>query len=162
MVELRAEFAMAARKAGRTYSQLIEEILELTVSRSYADKPLVQLGLHGLAKSSIERQRFAANRPNESPNCAKRPVFWHFSLPTLGQVGYTRERSTRFKTGPSHPSSCYGGNVTFQVGDKVIYPNHGLGIVERIEEKTILGTTCGFFHCASCPTTRRAGSGCER
>jgi len=36
--------------------------------------------------------------------------------------------------------------VSFQVGDKVIYPNHGLGIVEKIEEKTILGTTCGFFH----------------
>jgi CarD family transcriptional regulator len=36
--------------------------------------------------------------------------------------------------------------VTFQVGDKVIYPNHGLGIVQRIEEKTILGTTCGFYH----------------
>jgi len=36
--------------------------------------------------------------------------------------------------------------VTFKVGDKVIYPNHGLGIVERIEEKTILGTTCGFYH----------------
>jgi len=36
--------------------------------------------------------------------------------------------------------------VTFKVGDKVIYPNHGLGIVERIEEKTILGTTTGFFH----------------
>jgi len=31
-----------------------------------------------------------------------------------------------------------GGTVTFQVGDKVIYPNHGLGIVERIEDKTIL------------------------
>ena len=43
-------------------------------------------------------------------------------------------------------TACNGGNVTFQVGDKVIYPNHGLGIVERIEEKTILGTTCGFFH----------------
>src|SRR5947207_8203311 len=39
-----------------------------------------------------------------------------------------------------------GGLVTFEVGDKVIYPNHGLGIVERIEEKTILGTTCGFYH----------------
>ena len=39
-----------------------------------------------------------------------------------------------------------GGHVTFQVGDKVIYPNHGLGVVERIEEKTILGTTCGFYH----------------
>jgi CarD family transcriptional regulator len=36
--------------------------------------------------------------------------------------------------------------VTFQIGDKVIYPNHGLGIVQRIEEKTILGTTCGFYH----------------
>jgi CarD family transcriptional regulator len=36
--------------------------------------------------------------------------------------------------------------VSFQVGDKVIYPNHGLGVVEKIEEKTILGTTCGFFH----------------
>src|SRR4051812_37218645 len=42
--------------------------------------------------------------------------------------------------------TCNGGNVTFQVGHKVIYPNHGLGIVERVEEKTILGTTCGFFH----------------
>jgi len=36
--------------------------------------------------------------------------------------------------------------VTFEVGDKVIYPNHGLGIIQRIEEKTILGTTCGFYH----------------
>jgi CarD family transcriptional regulator len=36
--------------------------------------------------------------------------------------------------------------VSFDVGDKVIYPNHGLGVVERIETKTILGTTCGFYH----------------
>ncbi len=36
--------------------------------------------------------------------------------------------------------------MTFEIGDKVIYPNHGLGIVERIEDKTILGTTCGFYH----------------
>ena len=64
----------------------------------------------------------------------------------LGHVGYTRGCSSRSKGRSFHPTSCYGGNVTFQVGDKVIYPNHGLGIVERIEEKTILGTTCGFFH----------------
>tara|TARA_B100000678_G_scaffold288979_1_gene298541 strand:- start:635 stop:1324 length:690 start_codon:yes stop_codon:yes gene_type:complete len=38
-----------------------------------------------------------------------------------------------------------GGNVAFDVGDKVIYPNHGLGVVETIEEKTIMGTTCGFY-----------------
>jgi len=35
--------------------------------------------------------------------------------------------------------------VTFQLGDKVIYPNHGLGVVEKIETKTIMGTTCGFY-----------------
>ena len=36
--------------------------------------------------------------------------------------------------------------MTFHVGEKVIYPNHGLGVVEGIETKTILGTTCGFYH----------------
>ena len=35
--------------------------------------------------------------------------------------------------------------LEFEVGDKVIYPNHGLGVVEEIETKTILGTTCGFY-----------------
>ena len=35
--------------------------------------------------------------------------------------------------------------MTFQVGEKVIYPNHGLGVIELIETKTILGTTCGFY-----------------
>ncbi len=42
--------------------------------------------------------------------------------------------------------SWNGGHVSFSVGDKVIYPNHGLGVVEKVEEKTILGTTCGFYH----------------
>ncbi|MXY18318.1 MAG: CarD family transcriptional regulator [Acidobacteria bacterium] len=35
--------------------------------------------------------------------------------------------------------------LEFEVGDKVIYPNHGVGTVTRIETKTILGTTCGFY-----------------
>jgi CarD family transcriptional regulator len=35
--------------------------------------------------------------------------------------------------------------VAFEIGDKVIYPNHGLGIIERVETKTIMGTTCGFY-----------------
>jgi len=38
-----------------------------------------------------------------------------------------------------------GGHLEFEVGDKVIYPNHGLGLVDKIEEKTILGTTCRFY-----------------
>src|SRR6185295_3550872 len=42
-------------------------------------------------------------------------------------------------------SSAVGGHVAFEIGDKVIYPNHGLGIIERIETKTIMGTTCGFY-----------------
>lgn len=35
--------------------------------------------------------------------------------------------------------------LQFEVGDKVIYPNQGLGVVERIETKTVMGTTCGFY-----------------
>ena len=35
--------------------------------------------------------------------------------------------------------------MQFNIGDKVIYPNHGLGVIEKIETKTILGTTCGFY-----------------
>ena len=35
--------------------------------------------------------------------------------------------------------------MKFEVGDKVIYPNHGLGVVERIENRTIMGTTLGFY-----------------
>src|ERR1041385_2667616 len=50
-------------------------------------------------------------------------------------------RSQSFRTS----SNYSGGNVAFDIGDKVIYPNHGLGIVERIETKTIMGTTCGFY-----------------
>ena len=38
-----------------------------------------------------------------------------------------------------------GVMLEFEVGDKVIYPNHGVGVVKRIETKTILGTTCGFY-----------------
>ena len=35
--------------------------------------------------------------------------------------------------------------MEFEIGDKVIYPNHGIGVVKQIETKTILGTTCGFY-----------------
>ena len=50
--------------------------------------------------------------------------------------------------------------MTFEVGDKVIYPNHGLGIVERIEEKTILGTTCGFYHLRIVANVQGENDGC--
>ena len=35
--------------------------------------------------------------------------------------------------------------LQFEIGDKVIYPNQGLGVVEQIEIRTIMGTTCGFY-----------------
>jgi CarD family transcriptional regulator len=68
-----------------------------------------------------------------------------FSVVKGPRGGYTRRVPHASIPGAFHflPN---GGLVTFQVGDKVIYPNHGLGVVERIEEKTILGTTCGFYH----------------
>ena len=71
---------------------------------------------------------------------------WPFIVDFGLDVSYSHGCCSRHETGPTTNLTCYGGNVTFQVGDKVIYPNHGLGIVERVEEKTILGTTCRFFH----------------
>src|SRR5437867_1506106 len=72
------------------------------------------------------------------------PIFQPFPLKTALQIGYTEGTAGTIR--PSILRFLTGGTVTFEVGDKVIYPNHGLGIVERIEEKTILGTTCGFYH----------------
>jgi len=75
----------------------------------------------------------------------KAPISGRLSLCSASRVGYTHKTAGTFSA--FHTARCLlGGTVTFQVGDKVIYPNHGLGIVERIEEKTILGTTCGFYH----------------
>ena len=33
----------------------------------------------------------------------------------------------------------------FQVGDKVVYPMHGAGVIESIEEKEILGETRSYY-----------------
>ena len=49
------------------------------------------------------------------------------------------------QNGSLYSVSAQGEFLEFEVGDKVIYPNHGLGMVDRIEEKTILGTTCRFY-----------------
>ena len=35
--------------------------------------------------------------------------------------------------------------LPFKVGDKVIYPNQGIGVIEGVETRTIMGTTCGFY-----------------
>ena len=73
----------------------------------------------------------------------KNAVFKAISVVFGLSAGYTEWTASALLAFHSAPR---GEPVTFQVGDKVIYPNHGLGIVERIEDKTILGTTCGFFH----------------
>jgi CarD family transcriptional regulator len=72
-------------------------------------------------------------------NREKRLFFGHFSL--IGHQNCVILKGLLAPLEPSIPCFLTGGTVTFEVGDKVIYPNHGLGIVERIEEKTILGTT---------------------
>ncbi len=33
----------------------------------------------------------------------------------------------------------------YQIGDKVVYPMHGAGIIDRIEEKTILGESRRYY-----------------
>ena len=62
-------------------------------------------------------------------------------------IRYNVETFLRAETQPSPflYDTQPGGHVAFEIGDKVIYPNHGLGVIERIETKTIMGTTCGFY-----------------
>ncbi|MEH7758462.1 CarD family transcriptional regulator, partial [Bacillus pumilus] len=33
----------------------------------------------------------------------------------------------------------------FQIGDKIVYPMHGAGVIEGMEEKEILGKTEEYF-----------------
>jgi CarD family transcriptional regulator len=46
-----------------------------------------------------------------------------------------------FLPAPPHgecPFGCFmNGHLSFQVGDKVVYPNHGVGIIEQISSRTI-------------------------
>src|SRR5438093_235768 len=76
----------------------------------------------------------------------KQAFFCRFSLLFWRFPRYTRKTFERYFRAFFNPPQTGGTNVTFEVGDKVIYPNQGLGVVTRIEEKTILGTTCGFYH----------------
>ena len=36
--------------------------------------------------------------------------------------------------------------VSFKIGQKVVYPNHGVGVVEKIEESVINDSEHNFFH----------------
>jgi CarD family transcriptional regulator len=35
--------------------------------------------------------------------------------------------------------------LEFKVGDKVVYPNHGVGVIEQVAEKSIAGATSSFY-----------------
>ncbi len=37
------------------------------------------------------------------------------------------------------------GNLAFQVGDKVVYPNHGVGVIEQISSRTIGPSVQKFY-----------------
>jgi len=38
-----------------------------------------------------------------------------------------------------------GGDLMFSVGDKVVYPMHGAGVIEAIEEKEVLGKKRKYY-----------------
>ena len=162
----KAEFAMAARKSGRTYTQLIEEIVELALARyggpesASARRPprdlvirpqpvavdAVTLRSRRLVRSSGGGRPRTVRVRRVGKNRAKKwPIFAAFSLPGGPGLRLYFDALLVWRT-PNLLTLLSGGHVTFQVGDKVIYPNHGLGVVQGIETKTILGTTCGFYH----------------
>src|SRR5882724_11399779 len=48
-------------------------------------------------------------------------------------VGYTQEVPAR----PSGEVPSMNGDRVFHIGDRVVYPNHGVGIIEQISSRTI-------------------------
>ena len=42
-------------------------------------------------------------------------------------------------------ASDKGGFFVFSIGDKVLYPMHGAGVIERIEDREVLGETVRFY-----------------
>src|SRR5688572_15205072 len=94
----------------------------------------------------LRRAAASTGRATTRAEVPKMPGFRAILVVSNGASGLYSSLQFPARDRSYHQPSCYGGHVTFQVGDKVIYPNHGLGIVERTEEKTILGTTCGVFH----------------
>ena len=95
------------------------------------------------ARNPSEPTRNLRNRRSLSPE----PIdLQAFPLIFRSRFGYTVKTFLLVESQPVRRStSALGGHVAFEIGDKVIYPNHGLGIIERIETKTIMGTTCGFY-----------------
>ena len=47
------------------------------------------------------------------------------------------------------PNFCHhllpGGSVNFKVGDKVVYPNHGVGVIEDLKRRTIGDIETSFY-----------------
>src|SRR5437899_11608068 len=39
---------------------------------------------------------------------------------------------------------------TFEIGDKVVYPNHGVGIIEKISNRLVAGKFERFYHLRIC------------
>lgn len=44
-----------------------------------------------------------------------------------------------------HGARALGGAGMFQVGDKVVYPMHGAGVIEAIEEREVLGARRTYY-----------------
>lgn len=54
----------------------------------------------------------------------------------------------RVRLGFSHSryfNSISGGSMDFNLGDKVVYPNHGVGVVEQISQRNLTGQTEMFY-----------------
>jgi CarD family transcriptional regulator len=70
---------------------------------------------------------------------------------TLGPDGLPGRRPEGAETGrsmpgrpPTHPPIEKGGSM-FEIGDKAVYPGHGVGVIEAIERKQILGKDQIFY-----------------
>lgn len=50
-----------------------------------------------------------------------------------------------FARWPAVPSMSSNGNGVFHIGDRVVYPNHGVGIIEQIGSRTLGGQAERYY-----------------
>ncbi len=60
-------------------------------------------------------------------------------------MGYTRNGAVPPFSRATRCFRMISSNGTFHVGDKVVYPNHGVGVIEQISSRTMGATVENFY-----------------
>src|SRR5688572_25489553 len=85
----------------------------------------------------------ASHRPCYSPSSSRTTAVQEYPIGLLSSHNFRFH--SRACDLPGDVSNSGGVKVGFKVGQKVVYPNHGIGTIEQIEQKQIGATALPFY-----------------